>query len=134
MASWLGRWWRQRRKRLVLRRYVDTLGATLAKDYGREEAYSVARIKTALRKHGFSVEFEAHALSMFSCKSDFVAGLEQDGKSSDRHRLHELYEDLRLEASLLNDGSFSFMPKHWEEVGMHNGSDADVVRRWGPGL
>lgn len=127
------RWWLERKKQNALRAYVLNLGPALEKAYGRDDTYSVGRIRTALHNEGLPVEYEAHAIAMFASKSDFVAAFAPTSEPPSKPRT--LYEDLRREvARLANGGSYKFTPKHWENVGMHNGSDADALARWGDGL
>jgi hypothetical protein len=126
------RWWGERQKRAALRQYVRRLGLALAHAYGREETYSVGRIRTTLKRVGLSHTFERHALAMFTTKADFVAALQLAETIENRQ---ELYEILRREvATLVNHGSYRFMPKHWEDIGMDNGDNAKAASRWGVGL
>jgi hypothetical protein len=126
------RWWGERKKRAALRQYVRKLGLGLARAYGREETYSVGRIRTTLSRVGLTHAFEGHAIAMFTTKAEFVAALQLADSPENRQ---ELYETLRREvATLGNHGSYRFMPKHWEDIGMDNGDNAKAASRWGVGL
>jgi hypothetical protein len=132
MLEWVRRWGLKRQKKAALREYVHKLGLALANAYGREETYSVGRIKTALRRAGLTPTFERHAIAMFATKADFMASLQLVDRSESRG---ELYENLRHEvATLANHGSYRFMPRHWEDIGMDNGDNAKAASRWGVGL
>lgn len=132
MLERVRRWWGERQKRAALRKYVRKLGLALAHAYGREETYSVGRIRTTLSRVGLPHTFEGHAIAMFTTKADFVAALQLAETTENRQ---ELYETLRREvATLGNDGSYRFMPKHWEDIGTDNGDNAKAASHWGLGL
>jgi hypothetical protein len=133
MLSRIRLWWLFRRKRAALVAYVFQLGDALEKAYGRSETYSIGRIRRALRAHGLSLKYEMHALAMFASRIDFAETFKATFPS-EKNSLQQC-DNLRREvAEIANDGSYQFLPKHREDIGMDNGRNSDAAARWGVGL
>jgi hypothetical protein len=118
-------------RRRALRAYVARLGPALMARYGIDDHYTPRRVRRTLTELKLSERFAPHAVAMYSSAEQFVAELDT-AEDADARGLRTLYAMLRSDAAeLANRGSQRFLPKVWQDIGMHNGNNVDAAQRWG---
>ena len=69
------------------------MSVTLAKDYGRSEEYTEGQVKTALRKLGYSGDFEEVGITIW-CNQENARRLGLDDALIKKYRGYPLIHDL----------------------------------------
>ena len=86
----IARW----RKERTLRKQIRCMGLDLARDHGKETSYSIAEVRTAWLRRGYSSDYMCYAIVAFASPRDFYDYHLERGETCDYNEMRQEVGDI----------------------------------------